>query len=241
MAKQPAAHPPQPAPKPADPGLPGEGVRDVRSELDRIIYFSDAVFAIAITLLALEIHIPEFSAEPSDASLWQVVLGILPQFFVYALSFVVIGVYWVSHHRSFRAIKRYDIRLIWLNLLQLLFIAFLPVSSTLLGRYPLHQPTLVLYSLNVIAAGMTQYFTWNHATRNHHLVDPALDERLFRYVRLNTLISSIAFVITIVVSFFDARAALAIPILVLVLYVPLAPLFQTLVLRLVGPNRPGTR
>lgn len=230
----------RPADPPADPiDLTGEGVREVRTELDRIIYFSDAVFAIAITLLALDIHFPTYAAEPSDAVLWYAIAALLPRFGTYALSFVVVGVFWLSHHRSFRAIKRYDLRLIWLNLSQLLFIAFLPVSSSLLGDYPLHQPALILYSLNVIAAGTLQYMTWNHATKNHHLVDASLDERLIRYVRLNSVISIAAFGLTIVISFISVQAALVIPILMLAIYIPFAPMLQTWGMKLM--TRPPAR
>jgi uncharacterized membrane protein len=147
---------------------------------------------------------------------------------------VVIGVFWVSHHRSFRAIKRYNISLIWLNLLQLLFIAFLPLPSVLLGLYPFHQPVLIMYSVNVIAAGLMQYLTWSYPTTNRRLVDADLDVRLIRYVRFNSTISILAFVLTIAVSFVSPQAAIAIPVLVLIAYVPLSPIVQGLILRLVG-------
>ena len=242
MAKDQAARPTEGKPNPSAPAstymMPGEGVRDVKTELDRIVFFSDAVFAIAITLLALGIRIPELAGDPSDAQLWAVVLNIVPRFLVYALSFVVIGVFWVGHHRSFRAIRRYDIGLIWLNFLTLLFVAFLPLPAALLGLYPFHQPAIVMYSVNVIAAGLMQYLTWSYATTDHHLVDAGLDDRLIRYVRLNSMISILAFVLTIAVSFFNPWVAMAIPVLVLIAYVPLSPAFQGLILKLVGAPRP---
>ena len=79
---------------------------------ERVVFFSDTVFAIAITLLALEIRLPEVEVD----ALPQAILALLPEIAVYALSFLIVGVYWVSHHRMFQYIVRYDYTLIWLNL-----------------------------------------------------------------------------------------------------------------------------
>lgn len=241
MAKQTVAHPKEPSQQPAAVILPGEGIRDVRSELDRIIFFSDAVFAIAITLLALDIRFPDFNGNVSDTVLWAAVQDLLPRFGIYALSFVVIGVFWLSHHRGFRAINRYDLSLIWLNLVQLMFVAFLPVTSSMLSIFPPHQPTLILYSANVLLVAVMQFLTWRHAFQGHRLIYPNLDDRLYQFIRLNSSVSIVAFSLTIIVSFVNASVALAIPILVLLVYVPLARLFQSFLLRLLWPSRPSAR
>jgi uncharacterized membrane protein len=87
-------------------------------DFERIVLFSDAVFAIAITLLALEVRVPEVDAD----ALPQALLGLLPEIGVYALSFLIVGLYRVSHHHIFRYIVRYDYTLIWLNIFFLLCI-----------------------------------------------------------------------------------------------------------------------
>ena len=83
---------------------PGEGTR----ELDRIIFFSDAVFAIVMTLLILDISVPDIPQDLATAELPARVLDLWPQFFSYALSFLVIGTYWMAHHGTFRYFRTYD-------------------------------------------------------------------------------------------------------------------------------------
>ena len=102
-------------------------------ELDRLIYFSDAVFAIVMTLLVLEIRVPEVPPSLAAAEVPTKVLALGPKFFSYVLSFLVIGIYWIAHHQTFRYVQSYDRRLLWLNLIFLLSISFIPFPTGLLG------------------------------------------------------------------------------------------------------------
>ncbi len=97
--------------------------------LERIVFFSDAVMAIAITLLAIDIRVPEMPAGLAAQQLAVSLAAIGPRFMTFFISFMVIAVYWMSHHRYFGYIKRYDARLIWLNLLFLFFIICMPFLS----------------------------------------------------------------------------------------------------------------
>src|SRR5919202_6822338 len=87
------------------------------SELERTVFFSDAVFAIAITLLALEIQVPQIPADSAAALLPGALLSLWPKFFSFLISFWVVGFYWLSHHRTFRYISGYDYSLLLINLL----------------------------------------------------------------------------------------------------------------------------
>ena len=98
------------------------------SGVERLVYFSDAVFAIAITLLALEIRLPE-TQEPTTRELRDALLGLLPQFYGFAISFWIIAVYWLAHHRIFRYIRVDDRRLQVINLLFLMWIVLAPYSA----------------------------------------------------------------------------------------------------------------
>ena len=91
-------------------------------QLERMILFSDAVFAIAITLLIIEIKIPHFDDAITQQQLANALLKKLPEFLGFILSFVVIGQFWISHHRLFGYIMDYTPKLLWLNLLMLLWI-----------------------------------------------------------------------------------------------------------------------
>jgi uncharacterized membrane protein len=121
--------------------------------LERLVFFSDAVFAIAITLLVIEIEVPHLGGVP-DARYWQALAELLPSFFGYALSFLVIGRFWIGHHNAFTLIDHYDGRLAWPNLFLLMAIAFMPFATAFmaanLGNF---VPTLV-YNLTLLATAI---------------------------------------------------------------------------------------
>lgn len=123
--------------------------------LERLIFFSDAVFAIAITLLALDIRLPEnLPHTASDSELLAALGSLGPKYFGYVVSFVVIGVFWIGHHRLFRYVGRYNSVLLLLNLLLLLFIAFIPFPTALVGTYG-NRVALIVYALTLAATGLT--------------------------------------------------------------------------------------
>jgi uncharacterized membrane protein len=163
---------------------------------DRIQFFSDAVFAIAMTLLVLEIRVPD-----TDGDLTWAALGALwPSFFAYVLSFAIIGLNWVTHHRKFRFIVRFDGGLIWINLLFLLVIAFVPFPTSLMASHGDETPAIVLYALTVATLSLLQLWLWVHAHRQG-LMDPAIDDDLYRYVRTNLLPVPIVFLATVPLAF----------------------------------------
>src|SRR5919202_4586773 len=115
------------------------------AELERTVFFSDAVFAIAITLLALEIQVPEIPAASEATLLPGALLSLWPKFFSFLISFWVIGFYWLAHHRPFHYIRGYDRRLLLINLLFLMWVALMPFLGSLLGEYGGQQLSVVFY------------------------------------------------------------------------------------------------
>ena len=104
--------------------------------LERMVFFSDAVFAIAITLLVIEIavpHIGHFGHHGSSRDYLEALAKLLPSFFGYFLSFFVIGAYWAGHHRGFGLAATYDSKLVWPNLTMLCFVAFMPFTTAFLS------------------------------------------------------------------------------------------------------------
>ena len=124
------------------------------SGVERLVYFSDAVFAIAITLLALEIRLPEMH-DPTPRELGDALLGLLPQFYGFAISFWIIAVYWLAHHRIFRYIRAYDRRLQVINFLFLMWIVLMPFSASLLGGYGSYQLAEVVYFSHMILTSLS--------------------------------------------------------------------------------------
>ena len=104
----------------------GDRRRQAGRDRDRIVNLSDAVFAIAMTLLVLDLRVPDLPEGLVDSELPAALLSLWPKYLGYVLSFVVIGTFWVIHHSIFRSIRRYDRTLLWLNFLFLMFVAFVP-------------------------------------------------------------------------------------------------------------------
>ncbi len=177
-------------------------------ELDRIVFFSDAVFAIAITLLVLNIEVPDIPPDLVSEELPGQLLGLWPKLLSYVLSFLVILMFWTAHHSIFRPIKSYDRGLIWLNSLFLMFIAFLPFPSALLGEYRDQQLVVAIYAGSFAVTRLLLTAVWWYATSGHRLVDDGLDLSTIRAWRVRGLAIPLVFLISIVVSFFSVEAAM---------------------------------
>jgi uncharacterized membrane protein len=164
--------------------------------LERIVFFSDAVFAIAITLLALEIRLPSSENLLTDSQLFEKLGGIWHRYLGYFLSFMVIGVFWMAHHRKFRLLVRYDGRLMLLNLLMLMVIAFIPFPTSLISEYPGRTAT-IFYALTMIVGELLLGLIWWYASRNDRLIDPNLDAKVRRRQFVTPLATSLVFILSI--------------------------------------------
>jgi uncharacterized membrane protein len=174
--------------------------------LERLIFFSDAVFAIAITLLALEIRLPEKAETLSDAQLFVQLASMWQHYLAFIISFLVIGAFWISHHRKYRFIKRYDGRLLMLNLLLLMVIAFIPFPSSVISKNPGKTAT-IFYALTMILAGLLLTAEWWYASHNNRLIDSGLDAKQIRRQVAVPLSMAAIFVISIGITFLNADAA----------------------------------
>jgi uncharacterized membrane protein len=177
-------------------------------ELDRIVNFSDGVFAIVITLLFLDIRVPNIPEGLVSQELPSRILALSPKFLSYVISFLVIAIYWQAHHRVFRPIRSYDRTLLWLNFLFLMTISFLPFSTSLLGEYSEEQLSVVFYAATAAVASLLLVSISWYATAEHRLVAPDLDDQAERDQRVHGLVVPVVFVFSIGVCFFSPRAAM---------------------------------
>lgn len=176
--------------------------------MERLLFFSDAVFAIAITLLALEIRLPVSEEHLTNEGLLQSLLSIWPQYLGYIVSFLVIGLFWIGHHRKFRFIQRYDSRLLQLNIFLLLGIAFVPFPSAILSEYG-NRTATIFYALIMTIIGLLHTAVWIYSAHHHRLIDPNFSPQQIRDETRRALIVPGIFLLSIGLAFLDGFATLA--------------------------------
>jgi uncharacterized membrane protein len=179
----------------------GHNVTIKSVELERLIFFTDAVFAIAITILVLELHPPERVGPDVARALAAGMVRLIPKLMSYAISFWIIGLYWFVHHRMFRHIRRWDDGLIWLNFHLLFWIAFLPFPVALMGSFGDQRFAVVFYAATLGMTGLAQVLLWRHASRGGRLLDPGFDPALARYIALRSIIPPLAALLVMVLAF----------------------------------------
>jgi uncharacterized membrane protein len=157
--------------------------------MPRLCGLSDGVFAFALTLLVLDVRLPESLLQ---SSLPATLTGLLPRLLVYMFSFIVIGGAWGSHQRMLGQILRGDGPLVWLNLFLLFSITLLPACSVLLGRFPDLLISILVFAFDVILIQLTGFLLWRHA-RAHNLVNEALDPRVVLGIGRRLSISALLF------------------------------------------------
>ncbi len=192
---------------------------------ERIEFFSDAVFAVAITLLILEIKVPHIE---EGASLWPALWLLWPKFLAYAVSFGVIGIFWIGHHIMFHYIKRADRVLLWLNTVLLMFISSIPFVAGLIGEYRNDVTAVALYGTFLCATGIIFYILWAYAAHRRRLISATMSEDLVRLGHKAILVAPIVYAVAIIVAFVD-------PLISKIIYflVPLAYLVPSPIDRLV--------
>ncbi len=176
---------------------------------ERLILFSDAVFAIAMTLLVLEIKVPELSSEQVEAGeLAQALQEEWTHLFGYALSFLFIGITWLTHHNIWKFIQRITGGLMWLNILQLMLVAFMPVPTALIAIYgPASRIAPISYALTGAAIGLLHVAVWSYA-RRHDLLDPVVEPDMYVMVRRHLMLTPAVFLVSCVIAIFAPLVAM---------------------------------
>lgn len=140
----------------------------------RVLALSDGVFAVVITLLVLEIHVPELAG---GQSLAEALREVRPSFNAFVVTFILTGMYWVGHRDLFALIRRTDRGLVWLNILYLLPVCLLPFGASLLSPYGREPTALHIYGLVLVAIAVMRVIIWWYATSRPYLLWQRLDDR----------------------------------------------------------------
>ncbi|MEU0004320.1 TMEM175 family protein [Streptomyces sp. NPDC006314] len=180
------------------------------NESGRVEAFSDGVFAIAITLLVLDIKVPEAG---EHGGLWHALGAQWPSYTAYAVSFLVIGIMWVNHHQIFSHVAQVDRTLMFLNLLLLMVVAAVPWPTAMLAEY-LREDTAshaaaAVYSLVMVAMALAFQALWWHLTRTGHLFDARVDVPAARATRIRFALGSLGYPLAVGLAFVSAPLTLA--------------------------------
>ena len=195
---------------------------DTGLSFERVVFFSDAVFAIVITLLVLELKVPHLT-EHNEPALRGALIELLPRVAGFVISFLIIGLMWIEHHRIFRYIADYDAGLLWRNLFLLLCVSFVPFPTALFSENFWSRTAFILYTASFGAVATVKFLIWRHATRAKLLkpnVTPAMQRRIAR----RSLAVPLACAGAIVLSFISIFVA------------PLSFMFIPLLARLLDPS-----
>ncbi len=184
-------------------------LQEDRLGLERLIFFSDAVFAIAITLLALTIQLPAgtpVGGDVSDSVLAAALSQAGKKILSYVISFLIIGIYWISHHRLFRRVQRYDSRLIMINLLLLMTIGFIPFPTSLVSEYG-NRTAVIFYAASVSLVGVLSALMWIYISYKGRLIDAPLTPHEWWVTLSRLLLAPAIFLVSIGLAYINTDLA----------------------------------
>lgn len=189
----------------------------------RIEFFSDGVFAIAITLLIIEIKVPHLSHEAGDSGfLGAALYNLWSSYFAYFLSFLMIGIYWVNHHYLFGLFKRTNHIFGLLNVFFLMCIAFVPFPTAVLGEYLTDEhnrhTAIVFYALGLTLPAFAWFLIWFYASRNFRLIDKNLNPQFVAYLTRKFLITDLIYFAALLISLWNSILGLVICVGLTLLY-----------------------
>ena len=184
----------------------------------RLENFTDAVFAIFMTILVLDLHAPLLPTQASFGAYWSAFGPIWPKFFSFALSFIVLAVYWVNHHHFFQYVEKVTTKMLWLNILLLFVLAFIPFSASLLGDHPIDQFPIIFYATNTLLGGLAFYLVRSYVHKNK-LFHCDTDEAKKTFGPQRSIPGMAASALAIITAFIYTPAALVFLVIYPALYV----------------------
>jgi uncharacterized membrane protein len=190
----------------------------------RLEAFSDGVFAIAATLLVLEIHVHT----SNGAQLAEELRRIWPSYLAYVTSFITIGIIWINHHHNMRAIERPDRWFMFINMLLLLDVAFIPFPTKLVAEYLRHEgerPAVIAYSGTLLLMAVLYTIWWRYARTGRRLIVPTVTDGELRAIDRSFAPGPPLYALVFVLAFFAPFAAVILTLLLAAFYLPSATLF----------------
>ena len=191
----------------------------------RLEAFSDGVFAIAATLLVLEIDVNT----AGGAQLADQLTRIWPSYLAYVTSFITIGIIWINHHHNMRAIERLDRAFMFINMLLLLDVAFIPFPTKLVAEYLGHQgerPAAIAYAATLLLMAVLFTIWWRYARTGRRLIAPAVSESELRAIDRGFAPGPPLYALVFVLALFTPLTAVILTLLLAAFYLPSSTLFS---------------
>jgi uncharacterized membrane protein len=185
---------------------------------NRLENFSDGVFAIAVTLLILNVEIPD-TRELDNRQLNAALYDAIPRLITFAFSFLVIGVFWVAHHRIFSFVKVLDNTLLWLNILYLLFVAITPLASVVLSENHLLPTAILFYTSTLLLISIMHFFLLEYILRHKDLKHKALTRDVYRSAQKTAVVGPLCYISAAAASWINAYVSFSFIICAMLFYI----------------------
>lgn len=169
--------------------------REYHISKNRLETLVDGIFAFAMTLLVLGINPPRPEDSQATEVLPSMIESLIPEIFLFILAFLVLALFWLGHHRQFHFVCRIDPTLLWINILILIAIVFVPFSTDVAGDYPTVTDAALIFHANIFMVGLLFSVQWRHICGHGHLCEPVPDEAIMQgWSHRTLLVPSIAFI-----------------------------------------------
>jgi uncharacterized membrane protein len=192
--------------------------------LDRLAALSDGIFAVAMTLLVLDLHIPTAAQVHSERELFLALAALGPQWVAYGMSFLTLGIFWAGQQTQLNHIGEGSRDLTWIHLGFLFAITLMPLSTRLLAEFITYRAALGIYWLNILAPGVMLYWSWTHAS-HHNLIKPDTPEEIRGSICRRVLIAQSLYAAGAALCFLSTYVSIAVIVLVQLNYA-IAPSFR---------------
>jgi uncharacterized membrane protein len=187
-------------------------------EKNRLEALIDGIFAVALTLLVLDIKLPEDAVFSSNQDLWSKLVDLERHLAIYVITFAVIGIKWIGHHLQFHYVRYTDRRLIWINLLFLLLISFLPFATDMVGDHQDLVLPVEIYGLALLVLSGVSYLHIDYLSRHPHLASPELTPAAVRLLKQRILLFCLLPIVSMALAFYSTRVALYVYLLLATAY-----------------------
>jgi uncharacterized membrane protein len=189
-----------------------------RFKKDRAEALSDGLFATVMTILVLSLVVPTITSPNIEGTLEADLMGLLPDLFAYIITFIFLGVLWISHQNMFSHIENIDLGILWVNILLLLSVGLTPFSTALLGKYPLQPIAVFTYGINAVAVSVLFNILWFYP-RTQRLTHEEPNPKIIAKRSRIALVGPITYTIAVLFAFINPLISLGCYVFVTIFYI----------------------